>query len=92
MTYEQLLETIPVEEMEEEDWETDMCPTCLEHGFCRDRASTLTHEVSALLLHSYNLAVDDAVLLQWLLDTDAIGLDRDEDYEQLARQYAGDDD
>ena len=83
MTYQELLNTIP--DYQEDD--DDNCSTCLESGFCRERAKALVDNVIFCLLRTHQVVADEADVLQWLLDHDAIGIDQDEDVDALAKQY-----
>lgn len=97
MTYDELLATIPDEPDDYGDQDDDgnelyeVCPVCEANGFCRTRADCLTSEVMGVLA-DMGMFPEEVDVLRWLLNNDEIGLMRDEDYEQLAKQYAGLDD
>ncbi len=94
MTYDELLATIPdqPDDFGDSDKEGnelyEVCPVCAENGFCRTRADFLTADVMCEL-SELGVFPDELSVLQWLLDTDAIGMMRDEDAEELAKQYSG---
>ena len=84
VNYVELLATLPAENWTSED----ECQTCLENGFCRDRANALVRDIVHYIRCNTSIVVVDLkALLQWLLDNDEIGMTKDEIVEDLAERW-----
>lgn len=80
MTYSQLLATIPKARYDA----ANNCLTCQRDGFCQDRAESLVCGIQVANIENH---IDTAELLQWLLDSDEIGMMKNENPYALGAAF-----